>query len=260
MTLYPQLSTGTTCQYPIVKTLAYRTIVNSLEDGSRITLPDPNATSVRWNLTYTGITDVELGELRSFFELMEGRLNLFAFLDPTANLLVWSEILTNAAWQTSTLLSLEANFGDPVGTERATRVTNSTQGSLSLLQTVSLPSSLICCLSVYVRSDSGATITLSHDGTTVQHQVTGSWNRIALTSAGSGSEDSSNFSITVPTGSAVDLFGLQVVAQTTPSTYTLTLNVSGVYPETRFDSDALMSTADALNSNTCQISLYSRTS
>jgi hypothetical protein len=260
MTIYPQLSTGTACQYPIARTIVYRTITNSLEDGSRITLADANATRINWSLTYSGITNAELSELRVFFEGVEGRLNVFTFLDPAANLLVWSESLGNAAWQANSLLGLQAGTPDPLGTQRATRVTNSTQGSLTLVQNIPVPASLAYCWSGYFRSAATSILLLTNDTTTVQHVVTTSWRRISLSSPATGDSDSSNFGMSIPPGADIEVFGLQVMAQRNPSKYTSTLNVSGVYPETRFDSDALISTAEAPNSNTCQVTLYSRTS
>lgn len=260
MITYPQLSTGSTCQYPIEKTLSYRSITNVFEDGSRIVLTDPFATTIRWKLTYSGLTDAELGELRAFHVAMEGRLNQFTFLDPVANLLVWSEGLTNAAWQTSTLLGLTAGAIDPLGTQRATRVNNSTQGNITLTQTVSVPPTIDCCFSFYARSGSNAALSLFRDGTTSQQPVGKTWTRLILSSPGTGSGDFSNFGVTIPPGSDIQVFGFQVTAQRSPSTYSATLNVSGIYPESRFDDDAFSSTADAPNSNSCQIVLYSRRS
>ena len=260
MTIYPLLSTGATCQYPISKTLTYRTIQNTLEDGSRITLADPFVTSIKWKLTYAGITDSELGELQAFFESVEGRLNEFTFLDPTANLLVWSESLSNAAWQSSTLLSFSPGIADPIGTQRATGVSNSAPGDISILQTAAIPSNLVCCFSVYARCSAGGLLRLNRDTKFSAFPLTSLWTRLTLTGAGSGTGNTSNFGVTVPAGLEVDLFGFQVDAQPAPSTYTPTQNLSGVYPETRFDSDLLGSTADAPNSNSCQITLFSRSS
>ena len=50
MQVFPQTTIGAVCQFPFTKTLQYRTIVNSVEDGSRIILDDPNASAIRWNL------------------------------------------------------------------------------------------------------------------------------------------------------------------------------------------------------------------
>jgi hypothetical protein len=81
---------------------------------------------------------------------------------------------------------------------------------------------------------------------------------VFLSAATSDGADTSTFGVTIPAGAQVDLFGMQVAPQTGPSTYVQTLDRSGVYPATRFDSDSLSFTSSAPNSNACEIKLYSR--
>jgi hypothetical protein len=258
MSIYPQLSNGAACQFPFEKTLLYRTIVNLVEDGSRIVLEDPNAVAVRWKLSYSGLTDTELTALQSFFESAAGRLQTFTFLDPSGNLLTWSEDFSQTAWQKSTFLQCQTGVGDPLGTQRATTVPNNGSAALALVQSISVPSSAFCCFSFFVRSNSAAVVTLSRGDASETVSVSNSWQRVFLATAASDGSATSSFSIVIPAGVAVDLFGMQVEAQTSPSTYVQTLDQSGVYPATRFDSDLFAFTADAPNSNRCQVSLYSR--
>src|ERR1035437_9312192 len=98
MLLYPQLSTGALSQFPVRKHRRLRTVVNTMADGSTIKLADPGATATEWQLNYSGLTDGELAVLQQFFRDAEGRLQGFTFLDPTANLLAWSDHLENVAW------------------------------------------------------------------------------------------------------------------------------------------------------------------
>ena len=51
-----------------------------------------------WSLRYAGSEDAELATLQQFFTAAEGTLNAFTFLDPTSNLLAWSDHLDNAVW------------------------------------------------------------------------------------------------------------------------------------------------------------------
>lgn len=257
MDIYPQGQNGSVCQFPFEKSLHYRTILNVAEDGSRLALEDPNATAIRWRLTYSGLTDSEMASFQGFFESMSGRLKNFTFLDPSANLLTWSEDFSQTAWQKSTLLQCASGVSDPLGTQRASTVTNTSPGDLTLLQSVSVPGSYLCSFSCFVQSASPGIVTLTRDSASEAFSVSTAWQRIALSST-SNTADTSVFGITIPTGAQITLFGMQVQAQVKPSIYVQTLDRSGVYPMTRFDSDALTFRSDAPNSHACEIKLYSR--
>jgi hypothetical protein len=258
MNIYPQLSTGAVCQFPIQKIRHYRTIVNQFEDGSRVVLQDPNATAIQWKLSYSGISDDEVSALQGFFDSVEGRLRSFTFVEPGGNLLAWSEDLSQLAWQKSTFLQIQTGVTDPVGSQRASSVTNSGAGALALVQTIAVPGSYVCCWSFFGRSDSPTSISLQR-GTASEALILGpAWQRVSLTTTTSDGILTSDFGVTIPPGAQVNLFGMQVETQAAPSTYVQTLAAGGVYPSTRFDSDSLTFTADAPNSHSCQVSLYSR--
>jgi hypothetical protein len=257
MPLYPQLTANSICQYPIRRTRHYRTIANTLEDGSRITLADPMAATIRWELTYIGLTDTEVATLRSFFETAEGRLNAFAFADPTGNLLVWSEDFTQQIWQRNSLLQIQPQIDDPLGSARATRFTNGGSGSLGITQTVQVPGAWKCCWSVYLRSDAPETLVMTRDSTSLSLNVTNVWQRFQLSNTTGSSGNSSDFGLTIPAGAQIDLFGPQVEAQAGASTYIPTLSATGVFPNTRFDSDALQIKVDGPNRSSSKIALMS---
>src|SRR5579871_5110583 len=111
MLIYPQLASGALSQFPIKRQRRLRTVTNLAADGSSVKLADTHGAYVEWNLEYAGLTDAELGSLEQFFAAAEGSLNAFTFLDPTDNLLAWSNELTNAAFVKGTLLTLT---GGPV--------------------------------------------------------------------------------------------------------------------------------------------------
>jgi hypothetical protein len=258
MSIYPQLPTGSVCQFPFGKTLQYRTIVNLAEDGSRTVLQDPNAAAVQWQLNYAGLTDTELATLQGFLESMSGRLQTFTFLDPSGNLLVWSEDFSQPAWQRNTLLQIAPGVSDPLGTQRATTVTNTGSGSLSLVQTVQVPGSYLCCFSFFARSAAAVNLSLTRGAVSQSFSPSNSWRQFSLAITTSDGNPTSNFGVMLPAGAQIDLFGLQVEAQPAPSLYVQTLDQGGVYPATRFQSDSIPFTADAPNSNSCKLSLYSR--
>jgi hypothetical protein len=258
--IYPQNSAGSVCQFPFTKTLQYRTIVNSAEDGARILLDDPNASGIKWTLGYSGLTDAELAVYQSFFAAMNGRLQTFTFLDPSANLFTWSEDFTQDAWQKNTFLHLQPGAGDPLGTQRATTVTNQGSGDLTLTQSVSIPGSYLCCFSLFVSSPSPARIALSRGSASEAFSVTPAWNRLYISATTQDGADTSVFSITIPAGCQIALFGAQLEPQPRPSTYVPSLDRSGVYTSTRFDSDTFSFQSEAPNSNRCALKLYTRLS
>src|SRR6478672_8371360 len=99
MLTYPQLT-----QFPIVKRARRRTVVNRAADGRSVKMADAAGEATEWRLSYTGLSDEEVGVLQGFFVAAEGTLNEFTFLDPTANLLAWSAQLAEAVWLKAPLL------------------------------------------------------------------------------------------------------------------------------------------------------------
>jgi len=113
MLVYPQLATGALSQFPVQKRRRLRTVVNTSLDGRAIKLTDPGAETTEWQLAYAGLTDDEVAALQEFFAATEGTLNSFTFLDPTGNLLAWSDKLDNAAWAKDPFFSIAGGIADP---------------------------------------------------------------------------------------------------------------------------------------------------
>src|SRR5262245_7366115 len=104
MLYFPQLLTGAVGQYPIHKRRLSRTVLNESESGDRVTLADPDAAAVEWILDFEALSDRESDALTSLFNSVEGRLGDFTFLDPTDNLLCWSEKLDEPVWERNSLV------------------------------------------------------------------------------------------------------------------------------------------------------------
>src|SRR5437588_9055514 len=139
MLYFPQLLTGAVGQYPIQKRWLSRTVVNEAWGGTRLKLADPDASAVEWILDFQTLTDNEGDALEQLFEGVEGRLGDFTFLDPTDNLLCWSEKLDEAVWERNSLLTITAGVADPSGRTAANRVSNTGAGALAIQQTVNGP-------------------------------------------------------------------------------------------------------------------------
>jgi hypothetical protein len=261
MLYYPQLTTGAITQFPVTRTVNMRTAANQLPSGFTIRMADTGAQKVQWRLVYSDLTDGERASLEGLFEASAGQLNTFTFLDPTDNLLMWSEDWTQSVWTPDALLQVAGGVADPLGDSAAMQLTNTAQTTQQIVQNTSGPSSFVYCFSVYVRSNVPAAIQLvvtATGQTTLTAVTTGaSWKRVTTSGSLSVQQEGIGFGVQLPAGVQVDAFGAQVEAQPGAGLYKQTIDLGGVYSSTRFSSDLLAVTATAPNQHSCQIGLIS---
>lgn len=253
---YPQLATGALVQFPTRKSFEYRSVINTLSDGSTVRYADSDASMRGWELRYKGLSDAEREALEKFFAEAEGRLNSFFFLDPFQNLLTSSAEFQQEVWVKGPLLRIEEE-GSTV------RVTNTAQVSQTLKQTASVPGWFQYCFSAFLSADSPARIGLSlssADGSVHSSQIAG-LNETALWCSGaiSGHAEELTCALEIPPGAVLRIRGLQLEAQPAPSAYKASRKTTGVYPETRFDQDALLFRASGMDNHSTVIKLVSRT-
>src|SRR5947209_15967438 len=137
---FPQLTTGSVSQYPVSRQSQRRTVTNTLMDGSDLRVEDQPADQVSWHLAYSHLTSNEVAAIQLLFDTVEGRLNTFTFIDPTDNLLKWTEDLGQSVWTTDPLLQASAGLSDPFGLTGAAQLTNTAQTSQRVVQTISAAS------------------------------------------------------------------------------------------------------------------------
>jgi len=255
MTVFPQLGSGALSQFPVRKVRRCRTVVNGAADGSSIKLADPAGGSLEWQLNYAGLSDIELGNLQQFFITAEGGLNGFTFLDPSGNLLAWSEELNNTVWQAGPLLALSSGVADPTGGSNGWHLTNSGAGLQSLTQTLNAPGAYVYSFSVYVKAGQATTVTLLAGNQQAVHMATTNWSRLALTATGDASASSIVFGVEIPGSAAVDVFGPQAEAQPAPSVYQ-TGTTGGVYAGARFRDDTFSYTTTDLGRHSATVTIY----
>lgn len=262
MLCYPQLESGAIGQFPGRKQLIQRTVVNTLSDGSTHRFGDPAGSRIEWTLTYEGLTDTEMAAITALFQACEGRLQTFTFPDPTANLLGWSENLGADAWRKDPLLQLTNSIADPLGTNRATRITNTGQAAQRLDQSLAAPENLRYCLSLYARSDyAGELITYRTSAGAGERRtftIGPSWKRLVISSKLDSSSETATFGLELPNGRTVDVFGLQVEAQPGASQYKVTAGRGGVYTEARFMDDSITVTSQGVNRHSCRVRVTAR--
>ncbi len=222
-----------------------------------IMLPDTTAGQIQWKLSYRELQDLEVQSLSELFTASQGEFGAFTFIDPLANLLGWSENLAQSAWQAG-LLSSSVGVTDPLGTARASSITNPSAGVQSLQQTLGVAGNYVTCFSVYLRSDFSGAVTLQRDNTQVKVSPGPVWKRVYLSGVGATGAAQSTFSVALSPGQTVDVWGLQVEPQPYPSAYKQTTSALGIYEETYFGNDELKITSTSPGLSSCEINLVSR--
>lgn len=255
MACFPQLVTGAVAQFPGIKRIVRRTVVNEAGDGRRVKLDDPAASALEWRLELSGLTDAEWNAIETLFEAVEGRLGSFTFLDPFENLLSWSEDLSATAWVKGAGLVVVAGVEDPLGTARAARVTNQDALAQSIAQSVNGPGWYQYCFSVWARSEAPATVTVFQRTQTASAskvvQIGPVWKRLEYGVKLAATEDAVDFGVTIEASGAVELFGFQAEAQVGASDYRKTTARSGVQESASFVDDVLTRTTEGIDNNSC---------
>jgi len=246
MLVFPQLTTGVLSQFPLRRRRLARTLTNTLPDLSTIKLSDPAGEILEWHLTYTGLTDGELANLQTFFEATEGSLNVFTFLDPTSNLLAWSDQLTEAAWTADPFIALRGNVTDPTGGTKAWQIWNSGMAPQGITQTLMAPGTYVYCFSAYMRSLSETAATLLLGNSQLPIAVGANWNRFTVAARGDTTALSTTFGISIPAGVSLEVFGIQAEAQPAASEYKPS-TTGGVYGNAYFRDDTLTFTSTDVN-------------
>jgi hypothetical protein len=257
MSWYPQVGAGSVAQFPVNRSRMWRAIANNLENGERIILPDTAAGRIQWRLSYKDLTNTEVQNLSGLFAASQGQFAAFTFIDPLANLLGWSENLSQSAWQPG-LLQTTAGMTDPLGTGRAWLVANPNPAAQALQQTLGISGDYVACFSAYLWSNVPGSVMLQRDGKQVSASVGPAWTRASVSGLGTSGAAQSTFSIALAAGQTIHVWGLQVEAQPYPSAYKLTSSALGIYEETYFADDELTVTSTSAGLSSCEITLMSR--
>jgi hypothetical protein len=261
MLYFPQLSTGVIAQFPLGKRSFQRTVTNRTISGHEVRLADPDSRATAWQLHYSGLTDIERNQIESFLRECGGKLEVFTFLDPTGNLLRWSEDLTRPVWQKDGLLQISAGLGDPMGLSRAARLTNTSQALQSIEQTVEGPGWFQYCFSVWLQSDGPGVVSLglsNAEGELEQeYSLSQHWTLVECTGSIPGASTEITCRLDVSAGAVVSVYGMQLEAQPCASEYKKTGEESGLRSNTRFDEDGLHFTAHGADDHSVVVRLYS---
>ncbi len=258
MLFFPQLRSGAIAQLPLQKTIALKTLLNSLPDGSVISAADVSFIERQYDLSLSGLTLTEANAVMSLFQSAEGRLNTFAFADPASNLLCWSTDLTQPCWNKDPQLAV-TSAEDAFGAGTGATLSNGGQTSQSVTQAVNAPPELTYTFSAYLRADAAATVDLTiSGGASVTAVIGNAWRRWSVASSGGGGSGVT-FTLTIPAGQTVQVCGPQAEAQPCAGAYKAATSRGGAYPNSRFDQDTLEITADGTGNYSCTVRVLART-
>jgi len=178
-----------------------------------------------WDLELD-LTNAELALVEAFFVAHDGPYEGFVFLDPSDNLLKWSENFQQAAWEKT-----QPSFFQMAGT----RITN-TSGSPNVLSQAVPVQGIEMTASVWLKSAT-APITLRLTGAVERVALPGDdWARYTLTGTPGGP---SGLEIELPAGAAVDVTGSQLVTGRAGGVYVRTGAISGYHTNAHFESQEL---------------------
>lgn len=251
---FPQLTSGALAQYPIQKTRIVPTIKNVLLDGSMVLSSDLNfnsqASRLIWQLSYTDLDSVDIQALQMHFAACSGRFRSFTFIDPTDNMLVSSVDLTAANWQREAI-QLTLGASDPQGGTQGTVLTNVSQSTQQISQTLLVPSNYQYCWSAYIRSTQTGEVLLTRYGASASASTSMSigptWTRAISSGRLNDAGTNVTVGIVLAPGQQVTVYGLQLEAQVQPSRYRATGQTGGVYPSAHWATDELAVVAQAPN-------------
>jgi hypothetical protein len=251
---FPQLASGALAQYPIQKTRAVPTIRNVLPDGNLILASgldfNPRSSRMAFQLTYTDLDITDMQALKAHFQACLGPFRAFTFVDPTDNMLVSSSDLSAASWQRGAIQIISGAV-DPDGGNQASILTNVSQASQQIVQTLAVPANYQYCLSAYIASAQPQTVTLSRTGTKTSNSTTlaigPTWTRVVSSGRLNDAGTSLTSGVILMPGQQVTVYGIQLEAQLQPSRYRATGNTGGVYASAHWAVNELAVVAQAPN-------------
>jgi hypothetical protein len=254
MLVFPQLSTGANAQYPLTRADVNRTVINTLQDGTAVKFEDVSASLARWQLRLDSLDEAERTAIEQLFLATEGELNVFTLLDPSSNLLGWSEDFSKSVWVYDSLLTAAAGATDPLGGTAAWQLTNGGAAVQKVAQTIAGPANFEYCFSVYVRGTGTVILLRGTDSRTFA--LANTWQRISSAGSVVATGDTFQVAIALPAGGQAQVFGAQLEAQPAAGPYRRSLASSGV-AKVRFETDRLSTTAVGLDRHSSVIRLVS---
>lgn len=250
--VYPVLKSGVEAQYPLRRRTRHYIVSSRTPGGFVSRIRGGSEPELGWELRYKELTDAEARALEDLFAATRGGLESFTFVDPLANLLLWSEDPGAAAWQKS-------GMGVEPFTEQGVtcfRLTNASQAPAALTQVVNVPAGRIC-MSCEARAAGMDYLEVQAGLGRRVNPLSGDW-EVCWATGDATAPGATSCGVIVQPGGTVEIRKLQTEAQAMPSEYKASYERGGVYEQTRFDMDGLKIIADGPDRNRVVVRLRSR--
>jgi hypothetical protein len=246
MRYFPQLESGCSGQYPVVKRMAPRVAGSETPGGLRRRAFDGAGSQVAWKMELHGLSGSEAAAIESLFEECEGRRRSFTFVDPTANLLAATDDGTSTYWEKGPGAVVTGGVAGVGGAGGGFLITNLGAGWSGVWQAAAIPEAMTYCASAWLRSAGGGRVRLRIGQTERVVEVRPEW-RQEWVSGTSGETGAVEFAIEAEAGAAVEVWGPQAEAQVAPSAYKRNRGRGGWYERARFSRDELCLVAEGLD-------------
>ena len=248
MVYFPQLA-----QYPIQKTRSQRTVVNEASDGTRFKARASTAGQVEWRIALAALSCDDRDRIVGSWLECQGGAKPFVFIDPTANLLLWSEDLGNDVWTKGAAIQVNGRA-----------LVNGGQTRDRIVQSLGAPAWFHYCMSFKVRGQSpsaiGALCLFENQERQLFFEVSADWKPVNFNIDPKTDAGEVSFGLDVPSGAAIEVAEMQVEAQIGSSPYKPTTTCNGIFRGARFVTDDLVICEDGIESSTVTVRIAARES
>lgn len=233
--LLPQLSSNSSMQFELRRSVVAYESRNRLAGGSHIRGLNVRRPKRVWDVSYRGLSETEYVALGEFQIAVEDAGGEFTFLDPFSNLLTCSEDLTSVWWQRGPWITVIETAPPEAWSGRVHTVTNAGNATEAVSQELGIAGSGTLCASGRFRTNSlnAGRIAVSCEGTSFSAPIRsdGNWARVHATASIASQATPLTLSMEVEPGCTIDIKDLQLEHQAFPSCYKPTKTSGGVYPE-----------------------------
>jgi hypothetical protein len=246
MTQFPRLAGMTAVQYPLRRSQSFQRVECELPGGMVIVSSDAPPDRKKWTVQLRLLSDPERTALEDLFKGCRGRLGSFRWLDPASNLLKWSTAVDQVPWEHDAGVTTEGSMADPMGTTEGWRITNAAQTPGGIRQKLSIDPTQAYAGSCWARAATETEVQLRvgvAGGTATALSRAGqSWQRLTTAHSGEESLNQVEYSLALPPGGRIEIYGPQLENQPGAGGYRRTHDRAGVY-SARFNQDHLSFTA-----------------
>lgn len=264
MVYFPQINANLILtQVPYGTSLEFENIDVPVETGMVWSYPlrgaglsgYPSGSLGKFNVNFSNISDAEVNLLYTFFQSVRGKWGSFRFLDPSGNLLSYSQDFTNAAWVKT--LTVTTGQPDPSGHTLGCSLTAGHMQSIAGPSDGGL-SGFVMCASIWLKAVSGsvaATIGFIDETTSTAYTqqftvASGAWTRISKNLV---LPTNNQFVFYLNLSGSAYGFGAQVSPMKGEGAYACTPGAYGYHANCRFDTDVFNIQAVGPNQNQLQL-------